>query len=53
MLLATRSTGKIRELRPLLLAGGIDVISLDDAGIVESEAARETFRGFAVALRRC
>jgi XTP/dITP diphosphohydrolase len=38
VLLATRSTGKIRELRPLLLAGGIDVISLDDAGIVESEA---------------
>ena len=38
MLLATRSTGKIRELRPLLLARGIGVISLDDAGIAESDA---------------
>jgi len=38
MLLATRSAGKIRELRPLLLERGIGVISLDDAGIAESEA---------------
>jgi XTP/dITP diphosphohydrolase len=38
MLLATRSAGKLRELRPLLLARGIGIISLDDAGIVESDA---------------
>jgi len=38
MLLATRSAGKIRELRPLLLTAGIEVISLDDAGIAESDA---------------
>ena len=38
MLLATRSAGKVRELRPLLLTGGIGVISLDDAGIAESDA---------------
>ncbi|HEY4306638.1 MAG TPA: non-canonical purine NTP pyrophosphatase [Gemmatimonadaceae bacterium] len=38
MLLATRSAGKIRELRPLLLSRGIGVISLDDAGIAESDA---------------
>src|SRR6201990_106524 len=38
MLLATRSAGKIREVRPLLLARGIGVISLDDAGIAELEA---------------
>ena len=35
MLLATRSAGKIRELRALFTAhaGGIDVIGLDDAGV--------------------
>jgi XTP/dITP diphosphohydrolase len=38
VLLATRSAGKIRELRPLLLARGIGVISLDDAGIAETDA---------------
>jgi XTP/dITP diphosphohydrolase len=38
MLLATRSAGKIRELRPLLLARGIAVVSLEDAGIPESSA---------------
>lgn len=37
MLLATRSAGKVRELRPLLLARGIGVIGLDDAGIAESD----------------
>jgi XTP/dITP diphosphohydrolase len=37
MLLATRSAGKIRELRPLLSARGIGVICLDDAGIAESD----------------
>lgn len=38
MLLATRSAGKLRELRPLLLARGIGIIALDDAGIAESDA---------------
>ena len=38
MLLATRSSGKLRELRPLLLSRGIGIIALDDAGIVESDA---------------
>lgn len=38
MLVATRSAGKIRELRPLLLARGIGAVSLDDAGIPESDA---------------
>lgn len=48
MLLATRSVGKVRELRPLLLARGLDVISLDDAGIAESdvEDALEVFETF-------
>ena len=38
MLLATRSAGKLRELRPLFAARGIGVIDLNDAGIAESEA---------------
>ena len=38
MLLATRSAGKLRELQPLLLARGIGIIALDDAGIAESDA---------------
>jgi XTP/dITP diphosphohydrolase len=38
MLLATRSMGKIRELRPLLFDRGVDVVSLDDVGIAESPA---------------
>jgi XTP/dITP diphosphohydrolase len=48
VLLATRSAGKVRELRPLLLARGLDVISLDDAGIAESdvEDALEVFETF-------
>src|SRR5688572_8257175 len=36
LLLATRSTGKIRELRPMFLAAGFEVLSLDDAGIAET-----------------
>lgn len=36
VLLATRSAGKIRELRPLFAAHDIDVIGLDQAGIVPS-----------------
>jgi XTP/dITP diphosphohydrolase len=37
MLLATRSAGKLRELRPIFAARGIGVIDLIDAGIAESE----------------
>src|SRR5205814_1455630 len=35
-LLATRSAGKLRELRPLFTAHGIAVIDLAEAGIAES-----------------
>jgi XTP/dITP diphosphohydrolase len=57
MLVATRSAGKIRELRPLLLARGIAAISLDDAGIAESAAedaleAHDTFEANALAKAR-
>ncbi len=38
MLLATRSEGKLRELRPLFAARGITVVDLNDAGIAESSA---------------
>lgn len=34
--LATRSQGKLRELRPLFAGHGVHVIDLDEAGIVES-----------------
>jgi XTP/dITP diphosphohydrolase len=36
VLLATRSSGKIRELAPLFAAHGIRIISLDEAGIAPS-----------------
>lgn len=36
LLLATRSAGKLRELRPLLTAAGYQVLGLDDAGIAIS-----------------
>ncbi|MEP6692588.1 MAG: non-canonical purine NTP pyrophosphatase [Gemmatimonadaceae bacterium] len=38
LVLATRSAGKLRELRPLFAAAGIEAIDLRDAGIVESPA---------------
>lgn len=38
MLLATRSEGKLRELRPLFAARGIGITDLNDAGIPESDA---------------
>ena len=38
ILLATRSAGKIRELRPLFAEHAIAVIGLDDAGVVPSSA---------------
>jgi XTP/dITP diphosphohydrolase len=37
VLLATRSGGKLRELRPLFAAAGFEVIHLDDVGIAEDE----------------
>lgn len=38
MLVATRSAGKLRELRPLFAARGITIVDLTEAGIVESDA---------------
>lgn len=57
MLLATRSAGKLRELRPLFAARGIGIIDLDDAGIPESPAedaleAHDTFEANALAKAR-
>ena len=48
LLLATRSAGKLRELRPLFAQAGIEVIDLVEAGIAESpdEDALETFETF-------
>jgi XTP/dITP diphosphohydrolase len=47
-LLATRSAGKLRELAPLFAHAGIRVITLDQAGIVQSaeEAEVEAFPTF-------
>lgn len=36
VLLATRSRGKLRELRPMFAAAGFDVVDLRDAGIPET-----------------
>jgi XTP/dITP diphosphohydrolase len=44
-LLATRSLGKLYELRPMFAAAGFDVIDLDKAGIPE-DAAEETLEEF-------
>lgn len=41
ILLATRSTGKLRELRALFAARGLDVLDLTEAGIAESEQENE------------
>ena len=48
LLLATRSAGKLRELRPLFAAHDIAVVDLRDAGIAESsgEDALEAFATF-------
>jgi XTP/dITP diphosphohydrolase len=47
-LLATRSSGKLRELTPLFAQAGIEVVTLDVAGIAESrdEDAIEAFSTF-------
>jgi XTP/dITP diphosphohydrolase len=48
VLLATRSTGKLAELRPLFAEAGIAALTLDDAGIPESpdESGLERFDTF-------
>lgn len=57
VLLATRSTGKLRELRPLFATAGFDAIDLDAAGIavspIEEELeVAETFEENALAKAR-
>jgi XTP/dITP diphosphohydrolase len=57
ILLATRSEGKLRELRPLFGAAGLDVIDLREAGIEETPAEDdleqfETFEENALAKGR-
>src|SRR5215831_2183520 len=57
LLLATRSTGKLRELLPMCDARGINGIGLEAAGIVESRVEDElemldTFEGNALAKAR-
>jgi XTP/dITP diphosphohydrolase len=47
--IATRSAGKLRELRPIFISAGVSVIDLDEAGIPESaddEAEIEAFDTF-------
>ena len=48
VLLATRSAGKLRELRPLFAGRGLAVIDLNEAGIAESgeEDALEAYETF-------
>ena len=45
ILLATRSAGKLRELRPMFASAGLSVIDLDEAGIAES-ADEDTIESF-------
>lgn len=57
VLLATRSAGKLRELRPMFAAAGFDAIDLDSAGISESPLeddleTADTFEGNALAKAR-
>ena len=48
LLLATRSTGKLRELRPMFARAGFDAVDLREAGIAESaeEDGLERFETF-------
>jgi XTP/dITP diphosphohydrolase len=41
VLLATRSAGKLRELRPMFAERGIAVVDLDAAGLIETDAEDE------------
>jgi XTP/dITP diphosphohydrolase len=57
LLLATRSTGKLRELLPMCAARGINALGLDSAGVVESRVEDElemldSFEGNALAKAR-
>ena len=57
LLLATRSAGKLRELRPLFAAHGIRVVDLVDAGLAETPAeddleSHDTFEANALAKAR-
>lgn len=57
LLLATRSTGKLRELLPLCTARGISALGLEAAGVVESRIEEDlemldTFEGNALAKAR-
>jgi XTP/dITP diphosphohydrolase len=57
LLLATRSTGKLRELLPLCAARGISALGLEAAGVVESRVEDDlemldTFEGNALAKAR-
>jgi XTP/dITP diphosphohydrolase len=57
LLLATRSTGKLRELLPMCAARGINALGLDAAGVVESRVEDElemldSFEGNALAKAR-
>jgi XTP/dITP diphosphohydrolase len=42
ILLATRSSGKLRELRPIFAAAGIEVLDLDAAGMPEEQDVEDT-----------
>src|SRR5579884_2722776 len=48
LLLATRSAGKLRELKPLCAARGVDVVDLAEAGVPETgdEDALEAYETF-------
>lgn len=57
ILLATRSAGKLRELRPMFESAGLELIDLDDAGLPElAEEAHieryDTFEANAIAKAR-
>lgn len=57
LLLATRSAGKLREIKPVFAAAGLSLVALDDLGIDESEEEAElesfpTFEGNARAKAR-
>lgn len=46
VLLATRSLGKMAELRPLFGAAGIRILDLDEAGLPEDAAVEESLEEF-------
>lgn len=57
LLLATRNPGKLRELRAMFAAAGLEIIDLDEAGIAESDEeslleAHPTFEENALAKAR-